>query len=361
MARTFRALIATAVVAASVLIAVPAGAAPIPKTWIVLPTESVQATVKKAHAGDTILLVRGVYRQSVTIRKDGISIRGAGSSSGGTVFKPPATRPKNACTRFSGGAGVCVLGSFGDQGQVTARVADVTVSGIMFAGWPSMGVFALGTKDLRLINNTVFGTGEYGLARFDSIGGVVQNNIVVGGGEAGIYLGDSADAGATVTHNEVSGAQFGIFIRHSSGITVQLNHAFSNCQGIMVLDDGQAGGVSNIDVRYNYITFNNEACTGSDGEPPVSGGGILLLGASDSTVSWNTVRGNQGTEINSGGVFLMSAADLVSGGHDPMDNVVSNNTAFGNAPHDISSDGTGSGNDLSGNYCGSSSPTGSCL
>ena len=221
-------------------------------------------------------------------------------------------------------------------------------------------MFAFGTKDLRLTDNAVYKTGVYGLARFDSIGGVVKNNTVVGGGEAGIYLGDSADAGAKVMHNEVSGAQFGIFIRHSSGITVQLNHAFNNCQGIMVLDDGQAGGVSDIELKYNYVTFNNEACPASDEAPALSGGGILLLGAADSLVAWNTVRGNEGTEINSGGIVLMSAADLAQGA-DPTGNTVKNNTAFQNTPSDISYDGTGTGNDLSGNYCDTSSPSGFCV
>lgn len=354
---TFRALVAAFVVAA-VLATVPAGAVPLKKTWVVLPSESVQAAINRAHRGDTILLVPGLYEQSVTIAKDGISLRGAGSASGGTVFKPPATLPKGLCKKVSGGAGVCVLGTFDDQFQVTDRVVDVTVSGIMFDGWPSMGVFAFGTQDLRLINNAVFGTGEYGLARFDSLGGVVKDNTVIGAGEAAIYLGDSADANAKVTHNEVSGSAIGIFIRHSSGITAQLNHAFDNCQGILVLDDGQ-GDVSNIEIKYNYVTFNDAVCPGSDDEPPFAGGGILLLGAGDSLVAWNTVRGNTGTEFNSGGIVLMSASVLTDG-LDPMNNVINNNTAFGNSPADISYDGTGTGNDLTGNYCGVSSPAGSC-
>ena len=277
---------------------------------------------------------------------------------GGTVFEPTATLPKGLCKKLSGGSGVCVLGALNDQFQVTDRVADVTVSGIMFAGWPSMGVFAYGTQDLRLINNAVFGAGEYGLARFDSLGGVVKDNTVVGGGEAGIYVGGSADANAKVTHNEVSGSAIGIFIRHSSGITVQLNHTFDNCQGIFVQDDGQ-GGVSDIELKYNYVTFNNAACPGSDEGPPLAGGGILLLGAADSVVAWNTVRGNTGTEINSGGIVLMSATAL-TGGLDPVNDVIEDNTAFGNSPADISYDGTGTGNDLTGNYCGVSSPAGSC-
>lgn len=343
------------------LVAIPAGAAQrASKTIVVPPNGSVQAAIDRAHKGDTILLSPGVYEESVTITKDGITLRGAGAFGGGSVFKPPAKLPKGSCTSASGGAGVCVLGKFNAQFEVVRRVSDVTVSGIMFVGWPSMGVFAFGTKDLRLTDNAAFDSGEYGLARFDSIGGVVKNNTVVGGGEAGIYLGDSADAGAKVTHNEVSGSQFGIFIRHSSGITAQLNHLFNNCQGIMVLDDGQAGGVSNIELKYNYVTFNNEACAGSSDAPPLSGGGIMLLGAADSLVAWNTVRGNAGTEINSGGIVLMSAADLTQGA-DPTGNTVKNNTAFQNSPADISSDGTGTGNDLTGNYCSTSSPSGFCV
>ncbi len=230
----------------------------------------------------------------------------------------------------------------------------------MFVGWPSMGVFAFGTENLRLTDNAVFKAGEYGLARFDSIGGALQNDTVVGGGEAGDLSGRLRRCRGKVTHNEVSGSQFGIFIRHSSGITVQLNHAFGNCQGIMVLDDGQSGGVSDIELKYNYVTFNNEACEASDDAPALSGGGIMLLGAADSLVAWNTVRGNAGTEINSGGIVLMSAADLTHGA-DSTGNTMKNNTAFQNAPADISSDGTGSGNDLTGNYCGTSSPGGFCV
>jgi nitrous oxidase accessory protein NosD len=361
MKRAVRGIAAVVLIAAAVLVAVPAGAAQqASKTVVVPPNGSVQDAIDHAHKGDTILLSPGVYKESVTITKDGISLRGAGSVGGGTVIKPPAKLPKGPCTSASGGAGVCVLGKFNAQFEVLRRVSDVTVSGIMFVGWPSMGVFAFGTKDLRLTDNAIFKSGEYGLARFDSIGGVVKDNTVVGGGEAGIYLGDSADAGAKVMHNEVSGSQFGIFIRHSSGITAQLNHLYNNCQGIMVLDDGQAGGVSDIELKYNYVTFNNEACEGSDEAPPLSGGGIALLGAADSLVAWNTVRGNEGTEINSGGIVLMSASDLTDGA-DPIGNTVKNNTAFQNSPADISSDGTGSGNDLTGNYCDTSSPSGFCL
>ena len=161
-----------------------------------------------------------------------------------------------------------------------------------------------------MTDNAAADNAEYGLARFDSIGGVVRYNTVTGGGEAGIYLGDSADAGAKVQHNVVSKAQFGIFVRHSSGIEVKNNQAYGNCQGILVLDDGETGGVSNITVENNVVSSNNEACPATHDGPALQGGGILLLGATDSEVSWNIVRNNQGTEVNSGGI-LRSLGDPV--------------------------------------------------
>ncbi len=359
MRRALLAAVATTVVSAAVLAVVPTAAASVGRTWVVPPSKSVQAAVNRAKPGDTILLLPGLYQQSVLIQTDGISLRGAGSSSGGTLFKPPANLPKGLCTKASGGAGVCVIGTLNSQFEVTRRVKGDTVSGIQFVGWPSVGVFALGTKDLRLANNAVFKSGEYGLARFDSVGGVVRDNIVVGGGEAGIYLGDSADAGAKVMFNDVSGSSYGIFVRHSSGVTVQQNHAWNNCQGILILDDGQPGGVSDIEIKYNLVTLNNATCEATDEAPALSGGGILLIGATGSTVTWNTVKGNEGTEINSGGIVLVSAV-VLTGGVDPADNKVTNNSAFGNSPSDISSDGTGTGNDLSGNFCDTSSPSGAC-
>ncbi len=187
----------------------------------------------------------------------------------------------------------------------------------------------------------------------------MQNNTVVGGGEAGIYLGDSADAGAKVTHNEVSGAGFGIFIRHSSGISAQLNHLFSNCQGIMVLDDGSGRRERHRDpVQLRHVQQQSLRCVErmsglvGRGHPAARRGGLA--------VTWNTVRGNTGTEINSGGIVLMSAAVLTDGAN-PTGDTVKNNTAFQNSPADISSDGTGTGNELSGNYCHTSLPSGSCV
>ena len=88
----------------------------------------------------------------------------------------------------------------------------------------------------------------------------------------------------------------------------------------------------------------------------------MLLGAADSLVAWNTVRGNTGTEINSGGIVLDERGVDLTDGANPTGNTVKNNTAFENSPvrHLLRRHGHAA-TTLSGNYCGTSLPSGSCV
>src|SRR4051794_11228034 len=60
--------------------------------------ESIQAALDAASPGDTIVVAPGVYRENLTIQKDGITLRGAGSDDGGTVLQMPADPRPSPCT-----------------------------------------------------------------------------------------------------------------------------------------------------------------------------------------------------------------------------------------------------------------------
>ena len=332
-----------------------------PRIWRVAQGESIQDAVDAARPGDTILLRPGVYRQSVLIRKNGITLAGSGDGANGSIVRAPGTLPKGMCTKFTGGSGVCVLAKDFDPatGAITTRVSNVTVRGIRFEDWPSMGIFAYGARNVGMVGNTSIDAEEYGFARFDSTGGVIANNSATGSEEAGIYVGDSLNANAQITHNDVYGNGFGIFIRHAHNVFVRLNDGWDNCQGILALDDGQPEGLGGLQIRYNVMRTNNLKCPPSDEAPPLKGGGIALIGATDSEVSWNTVRGNHGQKILSGGIVLISATGI-TGGVDPSNNLIEDNTLRDNSPADIIWDGTGSGNTFSANNCDTSVPGGLC-
>ena len=87
----------------------PAASARTARTIVVGPGQSIQAAVNVASPGDTVLILPGVYHQSVQIRTDGITLRGSGAFRGGTVLVPPRKFPKTLCNGAFGPTGVCIL------------------------------------------------------------------------------------------------------------------------------------------------------------------------------------------------------------------------------------------------------------
>jgi nitrous oxidase accessory protein NosD len=321
------------------------------QTLTVGPGQSIQAAVNRAHSGDTIRVRAGTYHQNVTITKSGITLQGSGASSSGTVLLPP-TNKHPFC-------GICVFGDVNFRtGQVKSYVYNVRIRDFMINNFSAFGVVTFGANGTVMEHNSANGNGEYGLTSFNSIGSIFAWNTATGSGEAGIYVGDSPHANATVSYNNVSGNALGVFVRHAHYVHVTANKAHGNCQGILVLDDGERGGAGDATIRYNDVERNNKVCPPGDEAPPLSGGGILLLGATHTVVAQNIVKDNRGHDLNSGGIVLLSAAPF--GGANVHDANIRNNTAYRNAPADIRWDGLGLRNIFVDNRCGHSDPARIC-
>jgi len=335
-------------------IAVPAA------TIVVSPGHSIQSAIDHAHPGDTILLKAGVFHQSVQIRTDNITLRGSGDARSGTVLAPPARLPRTICNRAFGGSGVCVLAKRLNlkTGAVRQRVFGDTITDLRVAGFPGSGVFGYGTYGMRVTNVAAIRDGEYGISRFESTRTLFADDIAVGNHEAGFYVGDSPDAAAVVRNNRATGNQLGLFVRHARGVRLTGNRVTRNCQGILVLDDGQPGGAGNTVVRRNGVFDNNKFCPKTEDTPSLKGGGILLLGATETRVSDNSVAGNRGGQLNSGGIVIASARSLTHGSNPWHDSIV-RNTSYRNRPADIRWDGTGDVHFFR-NHCRTSTPAGLC-
>jgi hypothetical protein len=345
---------------ASASVAAPAGGSH-GSVIVVPPGHSIQAAVNRAHPGTTIQLKRGVYHQAVQIRTDGITLRGVGNSLNGTVLRPPAMKPHTLCTSIFGVTGVCILAKkVNATGVVLVPVSNDTVTGIYVTGFPANGVFGYGTNGLTVTRVSGVNDGDYGISRFESTRTLFANDVAIGNHEAGFYVGDSPDADTVVRNNIAIGNEFGIFVRHAREVAVFHNLATKNCQGILVLDDGQPGGAGTAVIAQNAIIANNKFCPKNMDTPvDIQGGGILLLGATKTLVVHNTVLGNKGNQINSGGIRLLSAAALTKGSNPNHDAVVANR-AFHSKPADLIWDGTGVGNTFVANHCGKSIPAGLC-
>jgi nitrous oxidase accessory protein NosD len=301
-----------------------------PNGDVVHPGESIQKAINAASPGDTIVVLGGVHRESVLIKKDGISLRGVDA-----VIKPPA-KPTSSC----GASGFCV------------QADNVSISGFTVRNFKDFGIVAFGAINAKFVHNRAFNNGEYGITAFSSTGTKILSNLTSGSDEAGIYVGDSPHADATVAANETYDNEFGILVRNALHGKIVANQVHNNCLGMLFLADapGPAGA---FDVSGNEVANNTRACRATEESPRVSGVGMVLLGARGMEIRGNHIIHNvpSGPTAFSGGIVVSK----VPGGTAPTNNTVVGNTILRNKP-DIFWDKSGSGNRLTLNNCKTSKP-----
>ena len=121
----------TLLVASGVALAAGVGSAGA-QSSVVGPGESIQKAINAADPGDTIV-VRGVHREDVVIRKDGIKLRGDDA----VIEAPARAKADSPCSKAFGPEAICVLGDVNIKtGELTGpRVSDVSVSGFTIRGF----------------------------------------------------------------------------------------------------------------------------------------------------------------------------------------------------------------------------------
>src|SRR5918998_6908960 len=317
---------------------------------VVGPGESIQKAIKAADPGDTIV-VRGVHREDVVIRKDGIKLRGDDA-----VIKPPA-KADSPCSRFSGPTAICVLGDFNPEtGEVRRYVEDVSISGLTIRGFETVGIDVAAARDATVTKIRAVGN-KNGMGTFLSVGTKFLSNVVRDSGEDAIGLEQARDV--TIAGNDVEdSSNSGIFISNGTNATVAGNDLTDNNFGMLLVDstgtkflsnditDSTASGmlilgspgtkiVSNDIHRYGeagIAIFGPERASnaGKVVGNRISGGawGILLQRAHGGSFTGNTIRNNcAGMMIESFGFDEPVVGLEVKG------NAVENNTSSCRAAH----------------------------
>ena len=232
-------------------------------------------------------------------------------------------------------------------------------------GFSRFGVVVYNAIDTTVSDVEVADGERYGLVAFAVSGIRFLDSSSHDNGQGGFYIGDSPKANAVVKGNEAyrnaSSEGIGLFVRDASHGVVRDNRIEANCVGMLLVDTAGDGPVSDWSVGGNTVRRNTAACPATEDVPvPLSGFGIALLGTDATRVTDNVVSGNEPTTDTPivGGIVLASATSV--GGVDPTATLVRGNTARGNDPADLVHDGSGSGNRVAANHCGTSMPAGLC-
>jgi parallel beta-helix repeat protein len=273
------------------------------KSSVVGPGESIQKAVYAAHPGDTIV-VRGVHREDVVIRKNGIKLRGGGDA---VIEAPTTAKADSPCSKFVGGPeAICVLGDFNPEtGEVNKRVSDVSVSGFTFRGFKDKDAFAVidvvAARNATFVGNRIKGNAASGITVGLSVDTTIAKNHVIGSPKteaSGIIVEDSSRT--TVAGNDLIGNRFGMILIDSTETKILSNDIKDSiASGTLILGSTGTKIVSN-DIRRpgeaGIAMFGPERVSnvGKVVGNRISGGawGILLQLANGGTFAGNTIRNN---------------------------------------------------------------------
>ena len=239
----------TLLVASGVVLAAGIGSAGA-QSSVVGPGESIQKAVNAADPGDTIV-VKGIHREDVVIRKDGIKLRG---EDGAVIEAPTRAKADSPCSKTFGPEAICVLGDVNIKtGKLEGqRVSDVSVSGFTIRGFKIEGdgarvIDVIAARNATVVGNRVVGNVPGGIVVFRNVNSTIAKNHFIGSSETkadGILV--EVSSRTTVVKNEVRSYPVGVVIADSPGTKILSNDITdSTLVGTLILDSTGTKIVSN--------------------------------------------------------------------------------------------------------------------
>jgi parallel beta-helix repeat protein len=382
----------TLLVASGVALAVGIGSAGA-QSSVVGPGESIQKAINAADPGDTIV-VRGVHREDVVIRKNGIKLRGDDA----VIEAPTKAKADSPCSRAVGPGAICVFGDFNFETAelIGPRVRDVSVSGFTIRGFKDKDTFVIfvaGARNTTVVGNRITGNVASGIGSFRSVNTTVAKNHVIGSPEtdSGIvvalssrtkivnnvvrsYVSEGHPAieafesrDTTIAGNDLIGNWVGVFVGNSTGTKILSNTTRRNEFLGMFVEDSPGTKIVSNDISRSGdtgITISGPERANNDAKVVgnnISGGpwGMYVANTKGGSIAGNTIRNN------CAGMFFEAFPSEPVGDFEVKGNTVENNTrSCQGANFDPAFSGIGiallgaSGMELTGNHLSGNVPSG---
>ena len=244
--------------------------------------DSIQASVKAAAAGDTILVYPGTYRETVYVDKDDITLKGVVEE--GEWPNLEGDKQLNDAILYSGNG--------------------FSVEWFKITNYKGNAIMGQAGNNFSIRNNWIIDTGVYGIFPEFGENGLIENNVLSGIEDAAIYVGmcDHID----VRNNRVFDNVAGIEIENSRHALVEGNIAHNNTGGILVFITPGLPIKTSYDaiIRRNTVIDNNTpnfAIPGSLVSTIPAGTGMIVLAGDDVIIEDNIISGN-----NTAGIIVTS-------------------------------------------------------
>ncbi|AMJ56116.1 MULTISPECIES: parallel beta-helix domain-containing protein [Stenotrophomonas] len=259
---------------------------------------TLQERLLDAKPGDVIDIPAGrhQFERSLSLRADGVTLRGAGMDQTVLSFKGQKAGAEGLLVNGDNFTieNLTIEDSKGD-GLKISESENITIRGVkvQWTGGPS-------TKN-----------GAYGIYPVLTKNVLIENTISIGASDAGIYVGQSD--GVIVRNSRAEQNVAGIEVENTRNADVYDNVATGNTGGILVFNMpglSQQGG--NIRVFNNKVIANNYENFGAKGTPVASvpaGSGIVINSNDDIEVFDNEVRDNATTNIIVSSVYSTGYKD----------------------------------------------------
>jgi nitrous oxidase accessory protein NosD len=274
---------------------------------------TISAAVDRVAAGGLVLVSPGTYRESVTIDKPDVTLRGTdrgttivdgeGRRPFGVVSIADGSRVENLTVRAHTFYGVLVTGLHDENGPSAHGVDGYTR--LDPDKFPPVQRF-------RISHVTASNNGLYGIYAFDAGNGVITDSYASGSADSGFYVGQCRRCNIEVSRNVAERNAIGFENANASDTVAVVGNRFSgNRIGATFISNYQEAFTPQ---RANLVAGNVLADNASSDSPAHAEGGfgigLGIAGGQDNVIAANRVEGNPVA-----GIQVTNTEDLAATGN----------------------------------------------